>query len=326
LSEYGVSDDDMPDCQPLDWGPEPYDDADLGVLLSGDEDLDALLSGATAGLPDTLRSLAETLTALGAGPGHRELDGEAAARRAFLLFGPAAAAGTNRDAARQPAGSATGAARQPAGPGPLVPRLVPDQSASARPPHRHRHRRRTPWPRRRAALVLLGGAAVVTGVVALAGVFADSGRPLGHPGPAGSTAPAAAAASTGARRPELEGGASAEPSPPPKAAASPQATALTGGETLALCRQYLESFGRPGGRQAESGIVGQLSSAAGGPWNVRAYCFAELAGASQDDQGPGPGSGGYPGEPGYWVNRGGPGRGGGFGGSQARTRAHFGPS
>jgi hypothetical protein len=315
LSEYGVSDDDMPDCQPLDWGPESYDDADLGVLLSGDEDLDALLSGATGGLPDTLRPLAETLAALGAAPGHRELGGEAAARRAFLLFVRTA-----------PAGSAPGAPGQPAGPGPLVPRLVPGRMSSARPPHRPRHRRRSPWPRRRAALVLLGAAAVVTGVVALAGVFAGSGRPLEHPGPAGSTAPAAAAASTGARRPELEGGASAEPSPPPRAAASPQATVLTGGETMALCRQYLQSFGRPGGREAESGIVGQLSSAAGGPWNVRDYCFAELAGASQDDQGPGPGSGGYPGGPGYWVNRGGPGRGGGFGGSQARTRSHFGPA
>jgi hypothetical protein len=313
VSEYGVSDDDMPDCQPLDWGPEPYDDADLGVLLSDDEDLDAALSGETTGLPDALRPLAATLGALCAGPARDELDGEAAARAAFRRLSPPAAASGPVTPWRVPV-----PLLPVSRPVPAAPRILPAPAAAR---HRPRHRRHP--PARRAALVLAGAAAAVAGLVVLAGAWPGSGSPLGHPGRSGGAAPAATAAGTGVRKPELEGGASAEPSPTPKVVASQPSATLTGGETLALCRQYLESSGGPGGRAAENGIAGQLSPVAGGPWNVRGFCFAVLDGEPGSDQEPGPGPAGYPGEPGYAVNHGAPGRGGRFGGPapQDRTRS-----
>jgi hypothetical protein len=73
LTRYGVPDDDMPDSFPLPpWGSQPFDERDLDSLLAGKTDV-----------PDALRPVADTLSALRTAPSPRELRGEAFIRAQF---------------------------------------------------------------------------------------------------------------------------------------------------------------------------------------------------------------------------------------------------
>ena len=72
----------MSQGQPPAEGPAPYTERDL----------DDLLSGTAANVPEALRRVATALDALRGGPAPGELDGEAAARAAFRMFASAAPA------------------------------------------------------------------------------------------------------------------------------------------------------------------------------------------------------------------------------------------
>ncbi|HEX6452454.1 MAG TPA: hypothetical protein VF060_23710 [Trebonia sp.] len=92
MTRNGVPDDDMPDSFfPPPSGPAPFDERDLDSLLAGKTDV-----------PDALRPVADTLSALRTAPSPRELRGEAFIRAQFHSARPVAPA--RHAAARRPRG------------------------------------------------------------------------------------------------------------------------------------------------------------------------------------------------------------------------------
>lgn len=269
----------MSDQLPPTDGLAPYDDRDL----------DALLSGEAACVPEPL---ARAVAALRAAPAPAELDGEAAARAAFRLF---MVPDEDRQA-RPAAGRADGAATL------MLPGASPDGGPerlerSARPPRPPRQRRRrVPWRGSRRAMALAGAtaaAAVIVGVAALAGAFSGPG---GRPWPAGPHSSATAPVAEPSGRPTspvLEGGAAREPTVRPTPTPSGQPAGAGAGAAPApeeLCVQYFASGEAPG-----YSVIQQLTELAGGAWNISHYCDEQLGIAQPAPPGPNPGDPGNPG-------------------------------
>jgi hypothetical protein len=274
VTEPGVPVDEMSsDGLPLNWGPAPEEEPDLEALLSGDAGY----------VPEALRPLAGVLAALRAVPGPEELDGETAARAAFLRFlppvedDPVPAAGRADDVR---------ALLPPL----LSPSPPPPLTADGRPRrNRHRHRRRSPGRGRRTAIALLGSAAaVVVGFAALAGAFSGHGGQAGPPGRSlGATATAQPGGGT--KSSVLEGHATAEPTARPAPTTprtGPQATgpaAASGRQEL--CQKYYMFLAHPG--PAEIRAVKQLIALVGLPVNVPVYCAVSVP-VGREPQIPGP--------------------------------------
>ena len=85
----------MSDSLPPNGGPDPYDGWDL----------EGMLSGANVWIPDGMRPVAGTLSALRAAPTRAELAGEASARAAFRQVMRANGTGSVGWAAARPTGT-----------------------------------------------------------------------------------------------------------------------------------------------------------------------------------------------------------------------------
>jgi hypothetical protein len=140
--------------------------------------------------------------------------------------------------------------------------------------------------------VACGAAAVViVGAVALAGSFSGPGGRQGQAGQRPSAAPSATGATSVSPKSQVDGRASTAPTPSPAPRPQP----------AALCRQYMEFFTHPesaANRQAETAVVQQLRTLAGGLPQITGYCFRQLgmAGPGGYQGGAGaPGSGNQPG-------------------------------
>ena len=200
-----------------------------GGLESFDErDLDDVLAGKTADLPDGLRPIADFLAALGAGPSPVELYGEATAMAEFRALG--------LDQVEHPAGQAATLLLEP----------PPGGQRAGRPSRRHgRHRTR---PERRGALrpaVLLSAAAAAVIVLAvlvtgnLAGFFGNTTQVAS---PSAATSSAASTGHPAAPREETTSAAK-EPT------ASPSATySTTPAQSLAstTCWDYYSAYQNQG--------------------------------------------------------------------------------
>ena len=285
-----------------------------------ERDLDDLLSGNTANVPEALRMVATTLEALRRPPVRDELDGEAGARAAFRMFASSAIDDSGRDAWARPAvtwhdsvGVIPAARDQawadPAGQEPparvaagvSVHPAVRTAGVRLRQQARHRAPRRGRW--RALTVVSTAAGAVLVGVAALAIVISGSG---GQPTQAGSSTSAGRSAagsvfSTSSSQ-VLGVGASKEPvaSPiPSSSGGSPSAGSLsgTGSERNELCRQYFEFFTHPesaNGVAAESALFQQLSQLAGSPEGIVFYCMGQQSrgdSPTSGNAGSGPGSG-----------------------------------
>lgn len=265
----------MSDSLPPTGGPDPYDGWDL----------DGMLSGANVWLPDGMRPVAGTLSALLAAPTRAELADEASARAAF------------RQVMRA---NGTGSGGPGHGPADGHTLILPQQSADGgshvvtRPRHSHRRPpRRGRWQPKALAGAALGVAAVaVVGGVALAGGFSGIGGHLGRPGgsasAAGSTTPSSQSGSNG-----LDGSASPSSTAHPSSGDSNEQQ--SGDGTAALCRQYLTFMSRdesPSDWAKESDTIRQLTDRAGSP-HIYSYCvhlqqqlWAAPKGAGADLDGP----------------------------------------
>jgi hypothetical protein len=222
----------MSESPPPPWGPASYDERDL----------DALLSGEAAGIPDALRPVADTLAALRSAPQCTELAGEAAARAAFRAFtvagesGPGWTPGSAGTAGSDGTAGSCGSAISAGAAGPAVDGHLPVLSVvnGNGGPHalaRRRHATTGLW--RAVAMVGTAAAAVIiVGAVAIAGIFSS---PAGHKGPAtrsnssrtGSAAGSSLSSSGSA--PHVYGHGTTEtarPKPKPKPTATPQPTAI----------------------------------------------------------------------------------------------------
>jgi hypothetical protein len=267
VTEPGVPDDEMStDGLSLNWGPAPEEEPDLDALLSGDAGY----------VPEALRPLAGVLAALRAVPAPAELDGETAARTAFLRFLPPVVDGLVAAAGRPDDGRAL---------------LPPPRTADGRVrrDRRHRHRRRSPGRGRRTAIALLGSAAaVVVGFAALAGAFSGHGGQGGRPGRNLSVTATAQPGGGTTKSSVLEGHATAEPTarPAPTPARTGQATgpaAASGRQEL--CQKYFEFLAHP--EPAEIRAVRQLIALVGVPVNLPLYCSVPVP-LGRESQIPGP--------------------------------------
>jgi hypothetical protein len=241
LSDFDVSDDEMPVSQPRRGGSGPYDGRDL----------DGLLSGGNVIVPEGLRQVARTLDALRVAPMRAELAGEAAARAAF----------------RQLMVSSESTL------------VLPAQASGAQPrpaahPGRHRHRRPSQRGRWQAKVLVAAAAAVVLGgAAALASTLSSSG---GHPGQAGQS-PNAVGGSSKASVPgsRVEGTGKREPTAKPTPTAASQSGTSTTPAPAALCSQYFAFAGHPGSASnsgTKNELYRQLSVLAHGQRNVNDYC------------------------------------------------------
>jgi len=240
----------MPENQlPPTWGPA-YDERDLDALLSGD----------TANLPDALLPLAGTLATLHARPVRAELAGEADARAVFRRFA-------------QDAGSWAPGAEHGTVPHTLVLHRPQEDRAQRHTP-RHR-RRRAGGGLHRPMTIVVGAAAAVVVVagVALAGLLPG---PIRHLTPwhlPGSPSGVATGTAQASRAPSVDGSASKEPVIP----STPSSTGSPGTATDpgTLCREYYALFGHQKSNSAwaeEVAIWQQLDGLAGGKWKVLSYC------------------------------------------------------
>ncbi len=212
----------MPDSlPPSGWGPAPFDERDL----------DAVLAGKTADLPDALRPVADALATLRAGPVAAELYGEANVMAEFRALGLGQA---GRPAATMllealPAGSRARPGRRPA-------------RHRVRPARRHLLRRAVLQP---AVLSAAAAAAVIVVAVLVTGNLAGPFRAIAH----------MASPSAGASFPKSSTGHPAAPREETKSAgrettAAPsvvQPTASAQSVLSGSCRAYYAYFEHPEG-------------------------------------------------------------------------------
>jgi hypothetical protein len=245
---------------PQTGGHVPYTERDL---------FDAVLTGRTDTIPDALRPVADTLSALRAAPAAAELSGEASARAEFR--------------------AAMGAAWSD--PAPVVPSVPADTLIlrlpvpEAKPRRAARHRRR---PRARSALLMrptvLLGAVAAAAVVALAlGLTTLVPRSLHstvHPGAA--TSPRSSLARGNVPQtsvPTLNASATAEPTPTPTPPPQPAALCT---EFFNLMMDHPQS---PAIRQQEKSLGDALTRLAGGEFKVWGYCARILASQNHSPSG-----------------------------------------
>jgi hypothetical protein len=258
-----------------------------GPASYGERDLDALLSG-EAGYPVMVHGpVADALAALRAAPAPDELSGEAAARAAFRLFLPPAAgvAGDAPVPVARPQVTASfhqvaaAGATRPDGQNPTVVLPRPAQGGPRHARRRHaRQRRLVPWDGRWPVMAAASGAAaaVIIGVVALAGAFSGPG---GQQGPSALRS-SPAASDTSSHRPTSSVLGTATARPTPQASTdSPQS----------LCHQYFDFFThpeQPANRPEEKTVIQELGQLAGGERQIYGYC-ARVLGAGARGYNPG---------------------------------------
>jgi hypothetical protein len=257
----GVPDDDMPDSQlPPPWGPA-YDERDLDAVLSGD----------TAGTPAALQPVVNTLAALRAAATGRELTAEAAARAAFRAFAEAPKTG---------AGPAwTAAAEHPAVTAHTLILGPPDDRRPSVGRRRHRHRRpasggvRTP----RVAVTVAASAALIVVAVAVTGVLTGFGSitsSFRHQA-VGASASARTARPTPGSQAVLASGAAPERTATPKATSTAPAVPGPTPDPRSMCHQFFEYFLHPAAADAagERALYSQLANLAGSGVKVYGYCL-----------------------------------------------------
>jgi hypothetical protein len=235
-------------------------------------DLDAVLSGERYGLPEALRPVAVTMSALRAGPVYGELAGEAAARAMFRTAVPSLTV-PGPGAAKAEHGTVTARTLVLAPPGRGQPRRS-----------RHRRRRGTATSAARWLTVAATGAAVVAVVavaVGLTGALPDSIKQLGNLGQRSASASASAARTVySAATQRVDGGASPEPSIKQAPATHATSRAPHAAQALpALCRDYYSFFTHPEPRSsypAEAALGAKLNTLVGGPAKAFGRCQAYL--------------------------------------------------
>lgn len=255
MTRFGVPDDDMPDSlPPPGWGPAPFDDRDL----------DAVLAGYTADVPDALLPVAEVLVALRAAPAPGELRGEANIMAEFRALGLG------------------GAPARPVKQAPAQPLLVvPGGLSSPRRPVRHRGRRRAASPVSRWAGVLTGvaAAAAIVIVVAFTGNLPGPIDRLAHLNHPATTRPSASTAADSAS-PNV-----GKPSGAGHPTTDAPATHSTGSarpESGSTCRAFYGDFKYPdrSSRTGEMSLWRRLTQLAGSenPQQVYNYCAPYVTG------------------------------------------------
>jgi hypothetical protein len=240
----------MPDSPLLPfWGPAPFEERDL----------DAVLSGETADIPEALRPVADTLAALRVAGGPAELSGEAAIMAEFRALAGSRARGLG-EAARH-AGPA--AARQL----PALPGKRPRGRAAGR------HGRRSAAPMYRRAGTLIAAAAAAAAIVA-AVVFTGN-----LTGPMHRAAHSGHAPSASSSPPGLQAtGATVHPADSPHArrspSASPSSPPSSSSDQGRLCHALYRDLAHPGAasHEAMAALFQELSNQAGGPGRVFGYC------------------------------------------------------
>jgi hypothetical protein len=245
----------MPENQlPPTWGPA-YDERDLDALLSGD----------TASLPDALLPLAGTLATLHARPVRAELAGEADARAVFRRFA-------------QDAGSWAPGAEHGTVPHTLVLHRPREDRAQR---HTPRHRRRRAGGGLHRPMTIVAGAAaavVVVAGVALAGLLPG---PIRHLSPwhlPGSPSGVATGTAQASRAPTVDGSASKEPAPAPTTPSSSGTPGKTS-EYGELCREYYTFFEHPEPKSAWAGELAvwrKLYTLAGSRGKVLSDCLPDM--------------------------------------------------
>jgi hypothetical protein len=256
----------MPENQlPPSWGPA-YDERDLDALLSGD----------TANLPDALLPLAGTLATLHARPVRAELAGEADARAAFRRFA-------------QGAGSWTPGAEHGTVPHTLVLHRPQEDRAQR---HTPRHRRRRAGGGLHRPLTIVGAAAGVMLVagVAVAVLLPGSIKHLAHLGhtPSGATV-AASGTGQASQAPDSRSATKEPPSPVIRPTPSNSGSPGTTTDPGTLCREYYGFFEHKEPKSAWAGemaIWRKLETLAGSPWKVLSYCLPDVDFGSWGNHGP----------------------------------------
>ena len=253
MTRFGVPDHDMPEnLPPSGWGPASSDERDL----------DALLDGHLAEVPDGLLPVADVLDALCAAPAPTELWGEARILAEFRAHGP-------------------GGVARPMGPAPTRPlSVLTADPLPRRRPVRHRGRRRGARPVSHWAGALTGVAAAAAIVVAVAftGNLPAPIERLAHLGQA-TAKPSAATASPRSAAPKTETtSAAVQPT------TSPPATHSTGpaqSEVSRICTEYYSDLVHPQpASSAELSLWQQLTTLAGSnsPMQVYRFCAAYVSG------------------------------------------------
>jgi hypothetical protein len=248
MTRFGVPDHDMPEnLPPSGWGPASSDERDL----------DAVLEGHLAEVPEELLPVADVLDALCAAPAPDELWGEARVMAEFRAHGP-------------------GGVARPSGPAPTRPLLaLPADPSPRRRPVRRRGRRPGTRPVSGWAGALTGVAAAVAIVVAVA-FTGNLPAPierlahLGHP----TTSPSASSTSSHSAAPKTESrSAAVQPTAPPPAT-HPTESAQQYDRTT--CRDYYGDYTHlvPASRLSrEMSLWRELTKLAGNPNPVKVYQF-----------------------------------------------------
>lgn len=225
-------------------GSPPFDERDLDSLLAGNTDV-----------PQALRPVADTLSALRAAPSARELHDEAAARAQFRAVS---------GRAQVPAGQAAHTLQMPAvrGRGRYV-----RAGGTARQPRRG-------WF---ASLVAAAAVIVLGAAVAYTGHLPGPVQRIAHdtiaaPSPKNVTGGASAGVQANSAQPEQDRTQPAADSSPSSVTTSPG----TGTQNrTTLCNQFWTSWqhSQPGEKEWwKTPLYDELSQAAGGPRQVYAYC------------------------------------------------------
>lgn len=252
----------MPDSfPPFGWGPAPFDERDL----------DALLSGETADVPDGLRQVADAIAALRAAPTLAELSGEATILAEFSALAEFRALGLSRATRDDGQVHTLVLPAQPAGPaGPAGP--------ASRRGARHRGRRPYPVSRRTGSLLAAAAAALLLAAVAVTGNLPG---PLDHLGRGSTAAPAASRTSTGnsgSSGLQVKGATTVPDRSHPTTSSQHSVNApATESEQSQLCRSFFGFIKHPGRDwparwKAEEPVLQQLDKLAGSPWAVPHLC------------------------------------------------------
>ncbi|HEY7261875.1 MAG TPA: hypothetical protein VH589_10370 [Trebonia sp.] len=229
---------------PPNWGSAPFDERDL----------DAVLAGETADIPDALRPVADALASLRAAPSPSELRGEANAMAQFRELGQGQAARHTEPAPTLPLpAQATGRRRQTA---------------------RHRGPRLVSRPgrRRNGALLATGAAAAIVAAAVFTGSLPS---PISHLARTPSNSPSAAHGTRNSSSPNVETSTASK-----EATGSPSATrSATSGQSKAetICRTYYGYYMHPpppSDLRTEMSVEKQLSKLVGNdaPRKMYDYC------------------------------------------------------
>jgi hypothetical protein len=211
-----------------------------GSALFDERDLDAVLAGETADVPDALRPVADALAQLRAAPAPSELRGEANAMAQFREL-------VQGQAARRAEPAAT--------------LLLPARGAGQRrQATRHRGRRRAPGPgrRRHGALLATGAAAAIVAAAVFTGSLPN---PIAHLARTPTNSPSASHSGQSSSPPNVEiTSAAKEPTGSPSATRS-----AASAQRAAVCRAYYGYYKHPVAPdwRAEASLGKQLSKMAG---------------------------------------------------------------